>query len=266
MEQSQKNRRVEFIDELRGLCILLMVVFHGAYDLVYIFGVNIPAFYSPFLQSFLQPLFAGIFIFISGIACRYSRNNLRRGFVALGFGLALTLVTILLMPAQAIRFGILHLLGTCMILFGVIHILSEYFYSKRKNRKKLPPWVGMTVGFVLFIVAYGIPRGFIGVLGEPIWRLPRQMYTTSYLFFLGLPSPFFVSTDYFPLIPWMFIFMAGTYMGVYFREEKMPEFFYRPHVKVLSKVGKHTMWIYLFHQPVVYGVLWVIFTVKAQFA
>ena len=42
-------RRVPLLDELRGLVILLMVFYHAAYDLVYIFGVNWPFFSSPLM-------------------------------------------------------------------------------------------------------------------------------------------------------------------------------------------------------------------------
>ena len=69
------TRRIVFIDELRGLCILLMVAYHGAYSLVYIFDVNIPIFHAPLLQNFAQPFVAGIFVVISGAVSRYSKSN-----------------------------------------------------------------------------------------------------------------------------------------------------------------------------------------------
>lgn len=124
MIKREKSNRVYLIDEIRGLSILLMVIYHGAYDLVSIFRINISIFYSPFIM-FLQVLFAGVFVFISGIACRFSHNNLRRGFYVFLIGLGLSAFTFFFMPSQLILFGILHMLGVCMMFYGVFHKLLE---------------------------------------------------------------------------------------------------------------------------------------------
>ena len=91
-----KPGRVLLFDELRGLSILLVVIYHGAFDLIAVYGVRIPIFDAPLLQKFLQPLFAGLFVFISGAVSRYSRSNLRRGLACFACGLLITLVTGLL--------------------------------------------------------------------------------------------------------------------------------------------------------------------------
>ena len=120
MPSEEKARgRVELLDELRGLSILLMVIYHGAYDLVYLFHWPLPVLHHPLL-FFLQPFFAGIFVLLSGMACRFSRNNLRRGVQALAFGALLALITSNLIPGQAVRFGILHLLGLGMLLYYLL--------------------------------------------------------------------------------------------------------------------------------------------------
>ena len=114
-----KPGRVLLFDELRGLSILLVVIYHGAFDLIAVYGVRIPIFDAPLLQKFLQPLFAGLFVFISGAVSRYSRSNLRRGLACFACGLLITLVTGLL-PMVPDRFGILHLLGASMVLFALL--------------------------------------------------------------------------------------------------------------------------------------------------
>ena len=114
MQQS----RIPLIDEIRGGAILLMVIYHAGYDLVAIFGVPCPLFFSPGV-NFLRDVMAGSFILISGCTCRLSRSNLRRGTMTFGCGLLMTAVTALVIPDQLIVFGVLHCLGACMLLFAL---------------------------------------------------------------------------------------------------------------------------------------------------
>ncbi len=241
------KKRVGLLDELRGLSILLMVVYHAFFDLVYIFGVKIPAFHSPLL-AFLQPFFAGIFIFISGAACRYSKSNLKRGALCFGLGLAFTVITALFMPSELILFGILHFLGVAMMLFALLHRVLD----------KLPPWLGLPLCVLLFSLTYRVSQGYLGLAGFSL-SLPGAWYQTPVLFFLGLPEPGFFSADYFPLLPWLFLFFAGAYFGASLKENRLPPWFYRSHIPPLAFIGRHTLLVYVLHQPVVYGVLYVIF-------
>ncbi len=234
--------RVGILDELRGLSILLMVIYHGAYDLVAIFGWDIPIFYHP-VFNVLQPFFAGVFIFISGIACRYSHNNLKRGVIALWIGFGMTLVTVLFLPSQAILFGILHMLGSAMVLFALL----------QKGLDKIPTPVGISIFSVLFLLSYHLPHRYISFMGLFRFDLPSELYSTSFLFPVGLPNAGFFSSDYFPLIPWLFLFFVGAYVGNYFKKGKMPKAFYASHVPALAAVGRHTLLIYVLHQPILYG-------------
>ena len=68
----------------------------------------------------MQPLFAGVFVFVSGMVCNISRSNLRRGLKTFALGMALTLGTLLAMPDQLIAFGILHFMGAAMLLFAIV--------------------------------------------------------------------------------------------------------------------------------------------------
>ncbi|MEG1869275.1 MAG: heparan-alpha-glucosaminide N-acetyltransferase domain-containing protein, partial [Oscillospiraceae bacterium] len=118
MSENNKLKRVGVLDEWRGFAISLMVLYHAGFDLMEIFGVNIPFFFSPGMK-FLQTLIAGSFILLSGIVCRFSRNNMKRGFFVFLCGLFMTLVTFLFMPDMLIAFGILHLLGLSMMIFAL---------------------------------------------------------------------------------------------------------------------------------------------------
>lgn len=249
-KRSVKPERVWLLDELRGTSILLMVLYHAGYDLVYIFGVNIPFFHSALLD-FLQSFFAGLFILISGSCCRFSRSNLRRGAIALGLGLAMSLITFFFMPSQLIVFGILHLLGASMILYALLHPFLT----------KIPWLSGMLASFLLFAITWLLPRGWLGFFGLPLIKLPRFLYTRLWLSPLGFVGPGFRSSDFFPLLPWCLLFLGGSFLGEYFRLGKGPKAFYQLHSKPLMWIGRHTIWVYLLHQPVVYGVLWLFFSV-----
>ena len=242
------SSRVHLIDEVRGFAIICMVFYHAMFDLVVIFGVDFPIFTSSLMQDVLQPLFAGLFIFISGTAGHYSRSNLKRGAVCFGFGLILTVVTALFMPDELILFGILHFLGSAMILFALFE----------KQLDKIPTVLGAPLFVAIFILTLYVPRGMLGY--PPFWTpLPDMLYQTGFLFPLGFPSDGFFSSDYFPLIPNLFLFFGATYLGVYAKNGQIPEFCYRTRFSWLAWVGRHTIWVYMLHQPIVYAFLWIYF-------
>lgn len=246
------RKRVGFLDEVRGICILLMVLYHGAYDIIYLFGWDIPLFHSA-LMEFAQPFVAGIFIFISGICCRFSRNNLRRGLIALGLGLLMSGFTLRFLPQQPIYFGILHFLGTAMILFALLHRVLD----------RATPVPGMLICLLLYLFTFGAQRGYLGLPGLPLIRLPASWATHPWLIPLGFASG---GVDYFPLLPWLFVFFAGSYLGIPFIRREMPEFFYRSRSRFLGRVGRYTIYIYLLHQPVLFGLLWGFFYLYGKLA
>ena len=247
MEKRNLKERVWLLDELRGLFILLMVLYHLCYDLVFIFGVSIPAFQWESVR-WLQLLIAGLFVFISGVACHYSRNNLKRGLICFGFGMVMTLATYLVLPSQLVVFGILHFLGLAMLLFAILWPLVRY----------VPPLLGLILCAGLFFLTFNTQSGYWGMRGWEI-SLPQGLYTTSFLFPLGFPAAGFQSSDYFPFLPWLFWFFGGAFAGVYVHGNRLPAWTYRPHSRVLAFLGRNTIYIYLLHQPVIYGVLVVLF-------
>jgi len=167
----RKTQRVWLIDEVRGMAILLMVIYHLFFDLVVLYNVDIPIFFSPVL-SVIRDFFAGLFIFISGAACRFSSNNLKRGVICFSLGMVVTYVTAVVMPNTPDLFGILHLLGVCMILFSFLEKVFD----------KLPSWTAVILCVLLFCLTWNIPHGFFGIPG--IFQIPNlSLFKESGLFF-----------------------------------------------------------------------------------
>ena len=246
MEDSKK--RAVLLDEVRGLSILLMVIYHFFFDVVVIFDVNIPLFYTAGIQ-FLVYFFAGTFIFISGAVCNYSRSNIKRGIICFLLGVGVSLVTYLFDRRFVDLFGILHFLGTSMVLFALL----------KKPLSKVPVTLGICVAALLFLATFNIDQGYLFFKHFLKIPLPQSLYRTNTFFFLGFHNKTFLSSDYFPLMPWFYLFLAGSFFGRPLSQGKMPEFFYKKHVPFLSSVGKKTIYIYLLHQPVLMGVLYTIF-------
>ena len=245
--ENKKTGRVGLLDELRGFAIICMVVYHALYDLKYIFGLNIPIFFDAWFDV-IRDIFAGLFIFISGTVCRYSSNNLKRGVQCFFFGMILTFVTPFFADGT-IYFGILHFLGISMMIFGLCEKILD----------KLPALVGIIVCAVLFFATINVQYGFIGIKGVFGLELPKVLYNVGVLFPFGFYNGAFVSLDYFPLLPWLFLFLAGSYFGVWAKNNALPKFFYPVHIKWLAGVGRYTIWIYLLHQPIVYLIFSLIF-------
>lgn len=248
MEQKKRKKRIHFIDEVRGFAILCMVVYHTFYDLVEIFGVNIPLFHAPIINCLVVG-FVFLFVFISGTASNFSKSNLIRGLKCFGLGMAMTLFTFLFMKSQLIVFGILHMLGVCMILYGLLEPIL----------KKISPYILIFAGILLYALTFNVVNGYLGF--EPFLsvKLPDSLYQVGYLFPLGFVPHNFFSADYFALFPWFFCFIAGSGFGRLVQENKVPKFFYQLHSKFLAFIGRNTIYVYILHQPIIYGVLWIIF-------
>ena len=249
LEKGNKRERIYFLDELRGFAIAAMIVHHTFLDIgnIYMADWGFKAFDR--LCTF-QPIFWSIFIIISGVCSRLSRNTLKRGAIVLAAGLAVTVATAVIMPMMhiykcEIYFGILHCLGCCMIITG---LLMPFI-------KKIKPSVGMAASALLFMLTYGISDK---TLMFGLIHLPESLYQTNILFPLGFYNADFASADYFALLPWLFMFLFGAFAGQYVKEGRLPRWTYKKHSKVFAFIGKNSLWFYLGHQVVIYAVLYAI--------
>ena len=246
------SKRIDIIDAVRGVAILSMVVYHGLYDVYDIFGYQIGIFN---VLKVLEPPFAGAFILLAGLSCRFSHNNVLRGVRVFLFGMAVTAVTVLFMPSEAIYFGILHFMGAAILLFVLV----------RRGVDRIPVPIALPLWAALFILTYAMPSAYwIGIPGLFGFQLPLGLLSVPNLYPLGLPDLNFFSADYFPMVPWFFLFLIGTIAGVPVRAGRLPEKFYTARVPFFAAAGRRTLLIYVLHQPVIFGILFLCFRVIRQ--
>ena len=239
------------LDTVRGVCILSMAAYHGMYDLVDIFGLP-SAWYTGLPGYIWQQSICWTFILLSGMCWQLSRHHVKRGLLLVGCGAAISLITWLAMPSQRILYGVLNLLGLSALL---LIPLDKLF-------RKVPAWAGLGGALLLFALTKNVSRGSLGFEGLVLCQLPSWLYATDLFAVAGFPSPGFWSTDYFPLLPWFFLFCAGYFLWSLLDKSPRAKELLRPGLRPLSFLGRHSLAIYLIHQPA----LMAVFTVLGRIA
>lgn len=234
------------MDEIRGFAIICMVIYHTMFQLKYNFEVDVPLFFEDWFDI-IRDIFAGAFIFISGIMCRYSRNNIKRGVKCFLLGMLITFV-VPFFSEYGLTFGILHLLGISMMIYGIFEAPLEH----------LPAFAGALIFAAVAAFTWNAQYGYLG-LGDFKISFSEKISNMTDLYPLGIITKDYRSNDFFPIMPWFFVFMCGTSVGYWFKNGSMPKCFYKSHCKWLAATGRITIWIYLFHLPVILTILSLIF-------
>ena len=148
------------------------------------------------------------------------------------------------MPEDRVLFGVLTLLGTSALLLIPLE----------RPLRRLPARAGLAGSFTLFLLLRDVNTGFLGFEGAHLAALPEELYRNLLTAFLGFPPADFYSTDYFSLLPWFFLFLTGYFLRrVQLDRQARPERDIR--LPVFSTLGRHSLLIYLVHQPLVFGLL-----------
>lgn len=96
---------------------------------------------------------------------------------------------------------------------------------------------------------YHISDGMIGI-GSLSAELPSFLYEIKPLVILGFPFEGFSSSDYFPILPWFFLYLCGYYLYELLKERRVFQKAAVIRLPFFSWLGKKSIWIYLIHQPV----------------
>lgn len=219
------QKRIWELDMLKGLALLFMIYFHIIYDLDVIFGYPIDS--TSVMQAATAKIAGSLFIFAAGISSCLTKNYLKR-FLRLGaMAFGITLATFFAVPEMVITFGIIHLLAACVIL--------GFPFTR------LPTCLSLLCGIAL-------------IAASP-WLLSLEAPASLPTFVLGLSPNWAVSSDYYPLLPWFGIYLCGTAAGKGLYRRPGSLFKYQPPDNPLLLAGRHTLLVYLVHQPLIIGAL-----------
>jgi len=245
------RRRYEYLDVLRGITVISMILYHGIWDLVYIVGIKMN-WYQSSVGYIWQQSICWTFILLAGFCWSLGRHRLKRGCIVFSAGGIVTLVTLVLMPRQRVVFGVLTLLGSSMLLLIPLE----------KLLRKVSAKVGLGLSVILFVWFRNVNEGYLGV-GDAIFvKLPKEWYDCGwFMTYLGFADVNFYSTDYFSLLPWFFLFATGYFLNRWMREKGWLEYplFKEIQNKPLAFLGRNSLLVYLLHQPVIYGVVSLLF-------
>lgn len=242
------KERYTTVDILRAIAIFAMIIYHTLWDLVNVFGVEIDWFYSSWGQIF-QMSIRWSFILISGFCWSLGRQNIKRGLMVLGGALIIMVTTALFTPESIITYGVLCLIGIGMI---ITNPFSRLF-------SKIPAWIGFLGCLLLFFVTYDVELGRLGAGDFVILELPDFLYQNGFTALFGFPPSDFYSSDYVPLLPWLFSYFMGFFIFKFFEQRDWLKYLKRLKCRPLEWVGRRSLIIYLVHQPIIYGVLYLIF-------
>lgn len=245
-----KNIRYSLLDSIRGLTLIGMLTYHTVWDMVYIFGQEWDWFKSNSAYIWQQSI-CWSFILLSGFCWSLGKKKWKRGIIVFVAGMIISLVTIIAMPENRVLFGVLTLLGSSML----------FMIPLEKILKRVNPYLGVLSAFFLFLYLKNISNGTIGWKNCGYVRLPEEWYTNLFSAYWGLPASDFYSSDYFGIFPWLFLFVTGYFLYRIFEKRQWMDVLKVGKVKPLEVLGKNSLLIYMVHQPLVYGVLTVVYGV-----
>lgn len=213
-----------FLDALRGLAVAWMIIFHSAYDMR-MFGFVNWNFSEGFWWGFPRVI-AFTFLFCVGFSLNYVHapkinwQSLKNRSLKLAVcAIIISLSTWFMFPQQWIFFGTLH----CILVGSIIGALLV-------NHRQFTALLCLGIVVAQYGLGYDI-KWVSSIIQKP-------------------------SMDFIPIYPWIWVILAGILLGPYLskfrqlRELPVPGF--------LRFLGTHSLKIYLIHQPLIFGSLWLI--------
>jgi uncharacterized membrane protein len=234
------------VDALRGVAIIMMIIFHLMWDLWFLRVLPNVILWEGFWKYF-QRTTASLFIFLVGVSLVLSYRRavqkqdtsqglywkfLRRGLFVFGMGMIITLA-IWLAGVGYIHFGVLHLIG--------FSIAMAYPFLRFR-------WLN-----IFLWIAFNVAGYYLQDVRVDTWLLV----------WLGFVPRGYVPLDFFPVIPWFGVVLLGIGAGNLFYNEKgravsLPDLSGLLPIRILEYLGQRSLFIYFIHQPVLLAVLYLL--------
>ncbi len=233
------RQRFQFVDVMRGLAVYLMVAYHFSYDLSY-FGLASFDFYEDRFWLNSRTFILSLFLLLVGVSLVLAtRNGLNRHAYGRRLG-------VLVACSALISLATYYMFAERMIFFGVLHFI-----------------VVASVFGLLFIRLYWLNA----VLGMTVVVL-GAFYSNAYfdqplLQWIGLMTYKPPTEDYVPILPWFGVVLFGLFLGrMLFSVQPLSSMLSRegrnPFIRFLALSGRHSLLIYMVHQPLLLGLLWLL--------
>ena len=147
--------------------------------------------------------------------------------------MVVTVVTYFIIGYGFVVFGILHLLGLATIL------AYPFLRSRRAS---------LVAGII--------------VIGVGIY-IARILLPSPWLLWLGVRQLGRYMVDYYPIFPWFGIALLGVFAGLTLypggtRSFALPDLSQKTPIRGLTFLGRHSLLIYLIHQPILLAILFVV--------
>ncbi|MGO4870029.1 MAG: heparan-alpha-glucosaminide N-acetyltransferase [Roseiarcus sp.] len=235
--EATKIGRIAAIDVARGASLIGMVVYHLTWDLANFGFVPAGAPFSPEMRVFSHVV-ASAFLALVGVSLALAhphglraRAFARRFALVAGAALLVTLATTFSDPTEPIYFGILHCIA-------VASLVAAPFVGA-------PAWAALAAG----VLALAAPLAIASV-----------SFNAPALLWLGLGTALPLTLDWRPLLPWAGMVLVGLAVarGSLSRLARWPWTHWRPAAipgRALGFAGRHSLAIYLVHQPILFALL-----------
>jgi len=229
------RERLAAVDALRGIGIVLMVVYHFAFDLAWFRVVSADFNHDPFWLA-SRALIVTIFLALVGVSLVLAKRAhsgpqpfWRRVALIAACAILVSIASYLTFPQTFITFGILHAIAVTSVLARPLLGL---------------PRLALALGIV--IVAVGMTV-----------QLP--LFDTPWLNWVGMMTHKPATEDYVPLFPWLGVVLIGIALGHALpRVQRALDAANRSAPAWLAWLGRHSLIIYLVHQPLLVGALRVV--------
>ena len=233
----ETGRRLVLIDLARTIALIGMAVFHFTFDLE-MFGHLPPGTSVTGGWAVFARLVAGSFLFLAGVSLVLAHGEgirwpavWRRLGKLVAAAVLVSGATYAAFPQAFVYFGILHSIALCSLL-GLAVI-------------RLPGWALLALALAVVLVDRSVAL---------------EALNTRALAWTGLAAAHPLSVDFVPVFPWLGALLAGmgaarlaAGAGLWARAARLSA---GPWLRRLAWPGRHSLVIYLVHQPVLIGLVW----------